>query len=337
MQGPLPVLRVLRDYFVLGETLDEKFVDQLLGRVVRDKINPLQDIKPDHRVANTAPEHLIDGLMGNSGAIDWITESATEDRTDAASLQITSFLKAHAKLAGGTTANIEAAVLKTYQITQIPDNVIALNQKSEWAIPVKELFRRCNETKLPMITKVLSCESMTITYTEDLDRTVGMKATAPITAAVTKGAIMDGPADLQGGFDHERSSKVKKSMKISTKVIIGLAYTEVIYQPVGPEDRPPAPGMFRRLRRRFSTKDNAPDPGGDGHRVIVGEDKRARTYLGSDSQESITVKDYNADLGNEDADGEQTKGNTEHYTKERDESKVVSIYTKGKLTSSEPI
>ena len=129
MSNSFQPLQVLNNYYVLDEPLQEDKIDQLLGRVVLQKIFPLQSFAPDLPVA--APQKLIPGLMGNEGTILEMKSSTMKNESDTGLLKVASLLNAKAKASHGLSASFEAATLSSYQMTQIHNNVAKLNKMPE--------------------------------------------------------------------------------------------------------------------------------------------------------------------------------------------------------------
>jgi len=313
-------LKILKDYNILGGTLEERYVNTLLGKVVRDREYPLAGgFEPE----NFVPQDLIKTLMGNTGIIEEVSETDIRRKTDAASARLTAFLSAHVKREEGVTATLHSANLKSYEMIQIAKNVRLLNQEPAWANPVKDLFRRTGKDSLPMVTKILTCDSITITYTEDSDKGAGADITVPVTALATNGAVLQGPADVNTKLDVDRIQKVTKSKTISTKVILALAYSEARYQPVSVKDRErqvvpslsasPTPrprlSFSKRLRILFkgskALAEELEEAAEIEHEVIIREDGDAPVYYTAVSEHGSDTTELENKGGASSEEGEQ--------------------------------
>jgi hypothetical protein len=244
-------LMVLKNYWVLDEPLEEDKIDKLLGRVVLQKVYPLQGYSPDLSV--TAPQKLVPELMGNKGTIMEMKSSTMQNETNQGLLKVASLLSAKAQASHGLSASLEAATLSSYQMTQIPDNVAKLNKIPAWVKPVKELFKKSDDhpSSLPIITKVLVAENITINYEVDAEREVEGSATVPLATAASHGVISKGPGDVTVGGGQKKTAKVQNSKTIQGRVVVALAYSEAHYQPVAAEH---GVSILKQLRKLFRNR-----------------------------------------------------------------------------------
>jgi hypothetical protein len=225
MAHPPKALKILDDYFLLPTGANIKFVHSLLGRVVENHVYPLQRYEPE----NIVPQVLVTGLMGNSNALESVTETTQLNATTEARARLTDLVRAHATKEQGSSATVSVYNLNTYDMTQIKPNFKKLMAIPEYEAAVRKLFNEVYEEdkrkRLPMITKVLVCEDVEVTTTEDSASGIGGKLTVPGTAAATHGTVPTGPLDGELEIDRTETKVVEKSKKISGGVVVGLAYT----------------------------------------------------------------------------------------------------------------
>ncbi|KAF8850605.1 hypothetical protein BDZ45DRAFT_679666 [Acephala macrosclerotiorum] len=296
------IQKILGHYIILGGGIQADRVDQLLGRVVKSVLHPIQSMAPGFEIV---PEQLVPEIKGNEIVVDAVTESSQENRNDSGRVQLTKLVRAQAKLKEGNTATVSAYLLKSYDMVQIGPNFEKLMQDEKYREAVQEIYARTQADRLPMITKVLICDEMEIKTIRDSTKGAGVDLTAPITAAATHGAVTEGPLDASLQIEHENVSNVARQKKLSGKIIVALAYSWTIRQPV-PKQRQKKQGLFKRLMASFAHKDADPKM-----EIIVSEDPKEPIYLGAaESEAAETVPNPGED---ENDDREKMKVN------ERDE------------------
>ncbi|KAH8588171.1 hypothetical protein B0O99DRAFT_693787 [Bisporella sp. PMI_857] len=199
--------KILDAYYLLPTGANISHVNTLLGRVVENHIYPLQRYEPKD---NIIPQKLVPGLMGNSNAIESVTEIPQQNQNREARGKLTDLVKAHATAIEGESVTVSAYLLKTYDMTQIKPNFVALKNNPQYLAAITELFEGTGRKRLPMITRVLVCEDMEVTTTKDSKKGAGFNIVIPGTAAATQGAVPKGLLDAEAGFEHEKTKTERK-------------------------------------------------------------------------------------------------------------------------------
>ncbi|KAF4634090.1 hypothetical protein G7Y89_g4014 [Cudoniella acicularis] len=252
MQQPL---KILGDYYLLPTGMNAERVHELLGRVVEYPVQPLVRYEPEDKII---PQKLVEGLMGNSNALESVTEKSHKNETDKGRIRVTDLVRAHVNEEEGTSAAVAVYLLKTYDMTQIKPNFDKLKEDPAYLAGIEKIFDETKKTKLPMITKVLVCEDMEVKEASHSNSGIGVGAKLPVTAAATHGAVIKGPLDVDAEFEHEKKIHDEKTKKIKGKIIVALAYTWVERSQVPKKRQPRETSLFKRIKAFFSHKDDSP-------------------------------------------------------------------------------
>lgn len=162
---------------------------------------------------------------------------------------------AHASAKEGQSATVSVYLLKTYDMTQIRPNFATLKENPQYLAGITKLFDEIEHEgtrnkRLPMITKVLVCEDVEVTTTQESNKAGGFEATVPGTAIASNGAIPKGPLDVEVAFEHGKTTAAEKSKKITGGIIVGLAYTWIEQQPAQ-QPRKAKPKLMDRIKSWF--------------------------------------------------------------------------------------
>ncbi|CAG8953677.1 hypothetical protein HYFRA_00006566 [Hymenoscyphus fraxineus] len=271
-------LKILDDYYLLPTGANISHVDKLLGRVVKNHVYPLTRYEPK---LDFVPQNLIQGLMGNSNALESVKETSRKDEKSEARGKLTDLVGAHASSEEGQSATVSVYLLKTYDMTQIQPNFEALKQNPTYLASITALFEETRQMKLPMITKVLVCEDVEVATTEDAKSGAGLEATIPGTAIATQGAVHKGPLDGEIDFEHEKSRAIEKTKKISGGIIVGLAYTWVEKQPVQ-QQKKVKPKLIDRIKSWLRKKEDV-----GKYDIVVSDNEIGGPYMEAPGEEEV--------------------------------------------------
>ncbi|CAG8961656.1 hypothetical protein HYFRA_00006193 [Hymenoscyphus fraxineus] len=211
-------LKMFDDYYLLPTGANISYVDKLLGRVVRNHVYPFVRYEPEDELI---PQHIVPGLMGNSNALERVTETSQENQKSEARLQLKNLVDAYARNEEGQSAIVSVYLLKTYDMTQVKPNFARLKQNPQYLASITNLFGEIEQEasgnkRLPMITKVLVCEDVVVT-TRDSNR--GM--VHDLTVQGTEFGLGVEVTTIH----NNRIAAAERTKKSKVGIIVGLAYT----------------------------------------------------------------------------------------------------------------
>ena len=211
-------------YHVLSRTLPEHHVENMLGRVVVDKRDPLHCFIPYSDEADSInPIDIVPDISDKPVQYDDLSQVLGAAQDNDAKLRLHQILDAHARKASSRNVQVTSAVVVRYDMINVERKLSQLMRDRNYRSQAVSLLSKNEGRPLPMVTGVMTCKDTVVKLATKAESEIGVGMRAPIGEA-TGGSSLGDP---EAKFKHQRNDTKAAESKIKDEVIFALAYDEV--------------------------------------------------------------------------------------------------------------
>ena len=212
-------------YHVLSHTLPGHHVDNMLGRVVVDKRDPLHCFIPytDNEAERFHPRDIVPDISDDPVQYDDLSQVLDGARDNEARLRLNKLLDAHARKVSLKNVKVTAAVVVRYDMINVELKLNQLMRDPKYRRQAVSLLSKSEGKPLPMVTGVMTCKETVVTLDKKAERGAGAGLRVPVGEAVGGPSLSDPEVSLE----HLRNDGKAVESKIKEEVIFALAYDEV--------------------------------------------------------------------------------------------------------------